>query len=445
MIRLINSYIHEFGHFQRNARLYLISNALSGVSAGIILVLYNLYLNSLGYNTDFIGLLLLVATIGGALAIFPAGVCVDRFGGKAILIWASVWIGIAGAGQFFLRDPLMLLISTFLVGIGGAFILVVNLPFLTANSSPAERPQLFSLNIVLSLVTLVLGDVIGGALPVWLRMWPLAMAPLPAPFSDLLVNNPLARSYQLSLLIAGIIALPSFVPLFMMHNDRPAPAQLTSTETPLLQPQPLNKRLGALWQLRGVSPSQVRGWLRSPLTGLLTMQILIGLGAGLFIPYFNLYFVKQLGASTLLFGVLDGLANALNAALTLLAPLLALRIGRVMTIVLTRLISLPMMLLIGLVNWLPLAAPLYPLRQGTMDMAEGLVQVYSMEVVSHEHRGLVNSSYQTARQVAVAISSPLGGLIIARAGFTPVFLIAGVLYLLAIGIFWYFCHPRDSH
>jgi hypothetical protein len=57
MSRLI-SYIREFGRFQRNARLYLISNALSGVTIGIILVLYNLYLVSLGYKTDFVGLVL---------------------------------------------------------------------------------------------------------------------------------------------------------------------------------------------------------------------------------------------------------------------------------------------------------------------------------------------------------------------------------------------------
>jgi hypothetical protein len=53
---LLVEYVREFGRFQRNARLYLISNALSGVTLGIILVLYNLYLTALGYRPDFIGL-----------------------------------------------------------------------------------------------------------------------------------------------------------------------------------------------------------------------------------------------------------------------------------------------------------------------------------------------------------------------------------------------------
>ncbi|MBO0778564.1 MAG: MFS transporter [Ktedonobacteraceae bacterium] len=432
-MRLLAEYIHAFGRFQRNARLYLISNALSGVTIGIVLVLYNLYLASLGYSTDLIGLVLFVATLGAALAIFPAGVCVDLFGGKFILIWASVLIGFAGAGQFLLRDPLPLLVSSFLVGVGGAFVLVVNAPFLTANSTPAERPQLFSLNIVLLLVTTVLGEFIGGALPVWLRNWPLAMAPLPEPLSNVLINQPLARSYQLALLIAGIISAPSFIPLFMMSDDRPVRSARTGG-TPSIALRE-NART-VLARVRVFSPAQVIGWLTSPLAALIAVQALIGLGAGLFIPYFNLYFVQHLGASSALFGVIDGLANALNALLTLLAPLLALRIGKINAIALTRLLSIPLMLIIGLVSWLPLIALLYPLRQGAMDMTEGLLQVYSMEVVQKQHRGLANSSYQTARQVTVALSTPLGGLIIARAGFSPVFIIAAILYLLAIGLFW---------
>ncbi|MFL5693840.1 MAG: MFS transporter, partial [Ktedonobacteraceae bacterium] len=106
-------YLRQFGRFQRNARLYLISNALSGVTAGILLVLYNLYLLSLGYAADFIGAVLFAATIGAGLAIFPAGVCIDRFSGKAILIGASLLIGVAGIGQILFRQPLPLLLSGF--------------------------------------------------------------------------------------------------------------------------------------------------------------------------------------------------------------------------------------------------------------------------------------------------------------------------------------------
>src|SRR5206468_12894835 len=138
------------------------------------------------------------------------------------------------------------------------------------------------------------------------------------------------------------------------------------------------------------------------------------------------------------FGIVDGSANTLNAILTLVAPLLALRIGKINTITFTRLASIPLMLIIGFSgSTLPLAvlAILYPVRQGLMDMAFGIFQVFSMEAIAREHRGLANSSYQAAFQVSWAVAAPLGGYIIARAGYTPVFIAAACIYLLFIGLF----------
>jgi MFS family permease len=431
---LLTEYFSAFSHFQRNARLYLISNALSGVTVGIILVLYNLYLVALGYRADFIGLVLFMGTLGAGIAIFPAGFCVDRFGGKAILIWASVLIGIAGTGQMLLRQPLPLLVSAFLAGIGAAFILVVNAPFLTVHSVPAERSVLFSLNIVVSLITTVLGEFLGGILPIWLRAWPWAMGTLPYGLNGLLVSQPLARSYQLALLIAGLIAAPSFIPLFMMSDDRPPSTfAATALSRPPSHPAGLmaiRKRI-ALWRR-----ADIRAIVTSALFAMILVQILIGIGAGLFIPYLNIYFVQHLKASSALFGLIDGCANALNASLTLLAPLLALRISRINTLVFTRLLSLPLMLIIGLTGWLPLAAVLYPLREGLMDMSAGILQVFSMEVVAEQHRGMANSSYQAAYQAANGLATPIGGLIITRLGYAPAFVVAAVLYLAAITLLW---------
>lgn len=433
---LLIEYLHTFGRFQRNARLYLISNALSGVTVGILLLLYNLYLLSLGYKTDFIGLVLFVGIVGAGIAIFPAGLCIDRFSGKAILIWSSAVIGLVGAGQILFRQPVPLLISTFIAGSAGAFVLVVNAPFLTRNSTTEERSHLFSLNIVLGLITTVVGEILGGALPVWFRQVPWLMQPVHG-VTWFLAQQAEPRSYQLALLFAGLIAAPSFLPLFLMSDDRPV--QSAKAMQMPVQPVPLSSRLQAtlaLWRKQLVH-TQWKGVASSAFFTLVLVQVLIALGAGLFIPYFNVYFVQQLKASPALFGLIDGGANAINALFTLLAPLLALRLGKINTITVTRLISIPLLLTIGLMHVLPLAAILYLFRQGTMDMGLGLFQVYSMEAVAEQRRGVANSTYQVASQVAQAITTPLGGLIIAHMGFTPVFVIGAVFYVLATGVLWW--------
>ena len=454
-MRLVIEYIQQFKHFQLNARLFLISNALSGITAGILLVLYNLYLISLGYHADFVGIVLFVGTIGAGLAIFPAGLCIDRFSGKIILIFSSFLIGIAGAGQILFRQPLPLLISSFVVGVGLAFLLVITAPFLTLNSAPEERPHLFSMNISLSLITLVLGEVVGGVLPIWFRSIPWLMKPLPYWSSSLLTTQPDASSYQLALLFAGIIAIPSFIPLFMMSNIRPTRrirpiSSLPSSPNKSEGQSPLSSKdtssrlsLGKWlpWGERGEvyfsdTISLIKLLLHSAFFFLVLVYVFTGFGAGLFIPYFNIYFVQHLNASPALFGLIDGGANTITALLTLTAPRLAKRFGKINAITLTRLASIPVLLIIGLTSFLPLAAFLYLFRQGTMDMSAGILQVFSMESVTEKHRGIANSSYQAAYQIPWAAAAPNGGLIIVHFGYTPIFLLGAFFYILTIIILW---------
>ncbi len=436
---LLVNYMHEFGRFQRNARLYLISNALSGITIGILLVLYNLYLASLGYNTDFIGLVLFSTTLGAGLAIFPAGFCIDRYGGKLVQIWSNLAIGVIGAAQILFRQPVPLLISGFIAGIAAAFLLVVNAPYLTQNSSSAERPHLFSFNIVVSLGTTVLGEVLGGSLPGWLRSVPWLMMPLPPPVHWLLAQEATPRSFQLALLFAGILAIPSLIPVFMLSDDRPThqrQAEQGKNFTISTRQSLRNLLVQITYWRKQIHHTPVRVWLNSPFFVLVLVQVLIGLGAGLFIPYFNLYFVEHLKASPALFGLIDGGANALNALLTLLAPLLAMRIGKINTISVTRLLSIPLLLTIGLTSFLPLAALLYLFRQGTMDMAMGIFQVYSMEAIPEQRRGLANSTYQAVSQGTGAITTPLGGVLIAHFSYAPVFIIGAVFYVLSTVLLW---------
>ncbi len=430
----MSDYLRQFAHFQRNARLYLLSNALSGTSAGIFLLLYNLYLTSLGYQADFVGATLFVGTLGAGLAIFPAGLVIDRWSGKWVLILSNVAIGLGGIGTVLVRQPAPLLACAFVTGVAAAFTLVINAPFLTRNSVPAERPHLFSLNIFLALITTVLGEVFGGTLPTWFQHNPRWMAVLPSSLNWFLASQPEPRAYQLALLSAGLLTLPSFIPLFLLSNDRPTPSP--AHLLPVLGPQTWPWRDWLSTAKRRAQPVYVRSFLLTPFFALVLVQIFTGLGAGLVVPYFSLFFVRHLHAQPALFGLIDGAANGLIALTSLLAPWLASRLGRVNSIALTRLCSLPLLLAIGLTTSLSLAVGLYPLRAGTMDMSAGVLQVFSMEAVPEEHRGLANSAYQVTFQIPWALTSSLGGLLIVHAGYSPLFVVTAICYLASIVTLW---------
>ncbi len=166
------------------------------------------------------------------------------------------------------------------------------------------------------------------------------------------------------------------------------------------------------------------------------MQILIGFGGGLFSPYFNLYFVQYLRSTPALFGLVTAVATGITALMTLAAPWLAARIGRINAIALTQLGSIPLLILMGLIPMLALVTALYFVQQGTLNMTNGVLQVFSMEAIPEGRRGLANSSYQAGYQVANALAAPVGGFIITLLGYPPVFIGGAIFFLLAIGVLW---------
>ncbi len=460
-MRQFIEYLRQFGHFQRNARLYLLQSALVGIAIGLFMLLHPLYLSALGYRIDLIGLVLFFIPLGTGLALIPAGLCVDRISHKAILIWSSVVIAIAALGQILFRDLVLLSISAFVLGIGLSFQYVLNAPFLTTHSRPDERAHLFSLNIVLILATTVLGELSGGALPGWLREHSWAMFPH---LSRLLAAEPLVRSYQLALLCGVLIALTSFIPLFLMTADRPTNAQsehqrfwfvLLFTHK-IWRASRKNFKKGTVTRRDATDLGiPLSFWQRlclylvgaaacpSPLAIMTGVYVLSGLGAGIIYPYFGLFFVEHLGANSALFGIISGFSSTALAFATLLAPWMAMRIGSLKTIIFTGFLAIPVLICIGIFPILLLASITYPLFHVFWNMANGILQLFGMEVVPPKLQGRANSSYQVALRAATAAATPIGGLLISRLGYASVFWIAAVLFLLSqVLVWWRFADKR---
>ncbi|MEZ4735828.1 MAG: hypothetical protein R3E79_52735 [Caldilineaceae bacterium] len=88
--------------FSREARLLLATQALVAISyIGIYLVLFNLYLVRLGYDTGFIGWINGISFLSFALFSLPAGMAGARWG----LRWTAIggllladWVGINAPG-----------------------------------------------------------------------------------------------------------------------------------------------------------------------------------------------------------------------------------------------------------------------------------------------------------------------------------------------------------
>ncbi|MGH2505518.1 MAG: MFS transporter [Ktedonobacterales bacterium] len=442
MWRQLTSSFARFGHLRRNARLYLISNTLQAFTAGALGVLYTLFLDSLGFGTTFIGITLFVATAGGALGILPASALTRRLGWRAMLLWSDVIGGVAIAVQLLAPTPAIVLITSVGIGASVAIFLVLNAPFLAANSAPEERNAIFALNNALGFLGGVSGTLVGGFLPIWITAGFQAQTPWLLALRPLLLAEPQARVYQLALLMAGVVAVPSIIPVFLLREERDerdpseAGAFVVSGEAiPRAPALPLGERIG--------------GWLRiawdavnSGVGRFSFSQALVWFGAGLFFPFLNIYFVDRLGASTAFYGELTATVTALLAVVSLASAPLADRFGRVRVALVAQILSLPFMVAMGAAPLLIVVAACYVIRSTLINTGSAPLQAWLMDAVTPQRRVLASNAYNISWQGAWAIGAALGGGLIALGGYGLPFYVAAVCYAVSAALLGAWFLPR---
>jgi MFS family permease len=423
---MLSSFVDPFRALSRNAQLYLISNSIQAITAGALVVIYTLYLSALGYNAGFIGLLAAVGVIGGGLGIVPSQWLVNRFGWRTMLIWSDMIGGVAIFLQLVVPTPPLLILTTVGIGASVAIVLVINAPFLAANSTTRDRTALYGLNNALQFLASIIGSLLGGALPAWFISSAMSKSWLLQAHIPLLATNLQARAYQLSLLILGALAVPSIIPIFLIREP---PRARASAPSPA---HPWRERLDSLLV-------QIYVGVRGVIGRFSLFQALLGVGAGLWFPYFNIYVVKQLGLPTILYGFLTATATVLLAIASLIAAPLSERFGKVPTIVICHLCALPFLVLMGAIPVLPVVCVAYLIRGALANIPGPPLQSFLMEAVPERERVIANGVYNVSWQVAWALGALAGGLIVNVLGYQAPMLIAVPWYGGAALLFaWFF-------
>lgn len=435
--------VNRYRSLGRNARLYLLSNLLQAATTGAVFVVYNLYLTALGYGTDFIGLALLVATIGGGLGIIPANPLVNRLGYRAMLIWSDLVGGVAIAIQILFPTPPIILLTMIGAGASVAVVLVVNTPLLTTYTPPREHTAVLGLNNALGFLFGIVGTLLGGFLPELFGRGEVASSGLMRALDPFLVAGADARRYELAMLAAGLLALPSIVPILLMREERRAVA---SPPGPPRGAPEVSAPPRPPWRKR------LAGWARtarvvgSGVVGRFTVaQTLLGFGAGLFVPFANLYFVKHLGSTTGYYGVLTSITAVAIAGANLLAVWLAARLGKVRGPVVAQSASLAFLVGLAFAATVPLASALFVVRAFLMALTGPPLQAFYMSSVAERSRVMASSVYNVGYQVSAALGAAAGGVLIGRAGFGAAYLAAAPFYAAsAVLLMVWFGRPSGS-
>jgi MFS family permease len=392
------SYWQRLRGLNRNAKLYLVSTIFRATSFGIWSLLFNLYLLSMGFDEAFIGLANTLYSAFSLICSLPAGLIADRIGRKRAMAVGFVGMTLSRLGVAVFAQGWQIAASSALFGIVGPLFLASIPAFLTENSTPRERAILFTVDWSLMSFFGFVGTTVGGYLP----------QSFAAALGVGIESTPAYRGAMLT--TAAVIAL-GLLPVLGLKDRKPP------------SPPPAARLTWRFWQ-RFSSPRL--------LAKLLVPRVLLAFGAGLIFPFLNLFYKEQFGLSDAALGWIFGITNVLAALMMLAAGVVAEHWGSIRAILITRVISTPMLLIIGFVPSLPIVAAAHWIRSGLMRLGEPLYMAFAMEQLDESERATGSSLLTMSWDVGWSAAPYVSGLVQVRHGFGPLFVSCMALYGLSL-------------
>jgi MFS family permease len=360
------------------------------LATGMIGVLLGIYLSELHLGADSIGVIVGIGLGGAALATLLTTLYADRRGHRVTLLLITL-ASFAGA--------VLLAVSTHPIALGFAALigmvngmgrdrgaaLVVEQAALPATASDRERTMVFAKYNVLQDIGHALGALL-AALP------------------SVLQQN-------------GAASLPAFrtsIAVYAVLSLLPALAywRLSSTVEALRMPG-INsispETRGILWRISSLFA------LDSVAGGFLTTALL------------SFFFHERFGVGVESIGLLFFAARIANAASHIGAAWLAQRIGLVNTMVFTHIPSSLLLATVPFMPTFPIAAALFLVREGLVEMDVPTRQSYVMAVVRPEERAFASGVTHLVRLGGWAIAPAIAGFLMTGSGLAlPLIIGAGM-------------------
>jgi len=420
----LSLYFEKTRKFSQNAKLVLIYSAFTGLAFGVFRFLFNFYVLSLGksYDEAFIGTLQTASSFATIFMALPAAYLAERFSQKKLMIISAILTGSSLLGLVMFPYKIFLIIFNMTAGMTMSVRQVALAPFLMSNTSDDERQWVFSFNFGLMTISSFFGNLLGGLLPTWLGGM---VGALP---TDTI-------SYRLSLGSMIFVGILSIGPLLFVKMQPSAPFR--KVQLPWVQ----------LW---------THGRL---LVRYLIPQLIIGLGAGLMMPFMNIYFRHVYNKPDPLIAIIFAIGGLSMAVAQFLGPPLADKFGKINAVILTQSMSVPFLLALGfgalsvylnpnmLQVWFIIAGIAYIFRLALMNLSNPIYQTFVLEQVPEETQALTMSLNSISFQFGWFVMPQLSGYLQVEygdLGFVAIFSLVAFFYITATTFEWWLFLKRKG-
>ncbi len=342
------------------------------LATGMMGVLLGIYLARVGLDLAGIGLVISAGLLGSAAATLIVTLFGDRWGRRRVLLLLTLLSIIGGVMATWLSELLLLSMAAFLGMLNGmgrdrGASMVLEQAILPITVTDRERTQVFAWYNLLQDVGHALGGLLAG-IPALLRL--------------------LGVEEEISFRLTMLLYASLYLPVFLAYLRLSAITEAKSAPKRLI-----------------LSPSS--RVILTKISALFAVDSLAGGFVGTALMAF--YFYSRFGVNEAVLGILFLGARLANALSHLGAAWLAKRIGLVNTMVFTHIPSSLLLMTVTIAPNFGIAALLFILREGLVEMDVPTRQSYVMAVVRPEERTFASGVTHLVRMSGWAIAPSIAG------------------------------------
>ena len=396
----INSYRQNLAYASKNSKLFLLSCFFIFLGRGGLRVLFNLYVQTLGYSEQFIGGISSARFIVAGIIAIPSAILAARIGFKKTLIFASLLSALSISGIALAESKSFLIVFNVLCGAASMVIGVVTAPFLVKNSTAEERSHLFGLNFAMIMITGMISKSSFGLIV------------------DIFKNNfDSVLSYKFAIFIIVVLTIIGFVPLLFLDEKK------------IIEKEEISSLI-----------IKVKDFVKNEnsIKKLMVYSVFIGIGAGMIVPLFNIFLHNKLTATDSQIGIIMALANIITAFGSLATPFIIDWLGRIKTIFIPQMLSIIFLMMIALAGNIYLVGLAFSLRMAFMNMVNPVIRNFSMEIVPQKEQANASSIMRSIRRIGRGIGSFFSGIFLGSEMYILPFVITAILYTTASLFFLHF-------
>lgn len=419
----IKNYIGDIKGSSRNSKLFLISYLFYAIQGGAYWTCYTVFIQ-MAFGELALGTMLSLNTLLVALFAIPMGALSSKVGYKKMLIFCNVLGTLTFGITALVPNMFFLLIITILTGPPSAAWDILAAPVINATTTEKQRTTMNSMMYagywaIVALVSNLSGNGI-VALQSSFGLTELA-------------------AYKTFLLITAVISLLGTIPVLFMTEIKIEKVTKAVNE----------KKKTFVQSFKEVANKEVLIYL--------VYMGLIGLGAGLFTPFFSNFFKSGLGLNPVQVGNVISAQYLAMVIGMLVCPLLVKKFGRISTLGISSLLSIPFMIIIANCNMfgsamLPVLAVSFFMRSGLMNLAMPVMYTQILDFVEPDKRATLSGIQSTFRSGLTSISSFVAGIVMTIPaftigsvivdGYTLPYYVASALYITATVILFKVYHKK---